>query len=228
MSGVEKPSDSPIAVVMQRRASKSRWADHVWEPHGVLADPGGERARCCASDGAIAQWLHPGFKLVLHKDELEGYYLNVSAPEPRVFVLWRMEGEAGAAARRHGELRGRRPLARRRPFGRRRGDAGGDLRLGRRLRGEQLPARAEEAHQAALVPASEGPRLRWRRTKKTFSAAGRALKKGAAARRGCGRPRKDAAETPRRRCRRSTSSRPSPISPASCTRRSRTRCAARR
>ena len=25
-------------------------------------------------DGAVAQWLHPGFKLVLHKDETEGYY----------------------------------------------------------------------------------------------------------------------------------------------------------
>ena len=43
----------------------------------------------------VAQWLHPGFKLVLHRDELEGYYLNVSASEPRVFVLWRMEGESG-------------------------------------------------------------------------------------------------------------------------------------
>jgi len=30
---------------------------------------------------------------VLHKDEIEGYYLNVSASHPRVFILWRMEGE---------------------------------------------------------------------------------------------------------------------------------------
>jgi len=88
---VEKPS-FPIAVVMQRRAVQSRWADRVWEPHGVIPDPGGE-ARPLREDGASAQWLHPGFKLVLHKDENEGYYLNVSAPQPRVFVLWRMDEE---------------------------------------------------------------------------------------------------------------------------------------
>lgn len=88
---MEKPS-FPVAVVMQRRAAQSRWADVVWEPHGVLADPGGE-ARLLREDGAVAQWLHPGFKLLLHRDETEGYYLNVSAPHPRVFVLWRMEDD---------------------------------------------------------------------------------------------------------------------------------------
>ena len=86
---MEKPSFA-IAVVMQRRATKSRWAESVWELHGVLADLGGE-ARRLREDGANAQWLHPGFKLCLHKDEIEGYYLNVSAPQPRVFVLWCME-----------------------------------------------------------------------------------------------------------------------------------------
>jgi Protein of unknown function (DUF3305) len=88
---VEKPF-FPIAVVMQRRVAQSRWADWIWEPHGVLADPGGE-TRLLREDAASAQWLHPGFKLVLHRDEQEGYYLNVSGLQPRVFVLWRMEGE---------------------------------------------------------------------------------------------------------------------------------------
>ena len=77
---------------MQRRPAQSRWADTVWELHGVLPDPGGA-ARTLRDDGAFLQQLHPGFKLVLHKDETEGYYLNVSAPHARVFVLWRMEGE---------------------------------------------------------------------------------------------------------------------------------------
>ena len=79
---------------MQRRAAQSRWADYVWEPHGVVPDPGGA-TRLLREDGAVAQWLHPGFKAVLHRDEAEGFYLNVSAPQPRVFVLWRMEGEQG-------------------------------------------------------------------------------------------------------------------------------------
>jgi hypothetical protein len=88
---VEKPSFD-IAVVMQRRPVKSRWADSMWEPHGVLADPGGA-ARLLREGDGVTQWLYPGFKLVLHKDELEGYYMNVSAPEPRVFILWRMDAD---------------------------------------------------------------------------------------------------------------------------------------
>jgi len=90
---VEKPK-FPIAVVMQRRVSQSRWVDHVWEPIGVLSGHEGA-PRQLVDRPDVKQWLHPGFALVLHRDELEGYYLNVSASEPRVFVLWRMEGENG-------------------------------------------------------------------------------------------------------------------------------------
>src|SRR5688572_552759 len=96
---MEKPS-FPIAVVMQRRAVQNRWIDCVWEPWSVLAGYAGESSpRVLVSDGAVAQWLHPGFTLLLHKDEAEGYYLNVSGPEPSVFILWRMEarGEADFA-----------------------------------------------------------------------------------------------------------------------------------
>ena len=91
----EKPR-LPIAVVMQRRASNSKWVDHVWEPWSVLSGYEGETApRRLVADAQVAQFLHPGFELLLHKDEVEGYYLNVSAPQPRVFVLWRMDGERG-------------------------------------------------------------------------------------------------------------------------------------
>jgi hypothetical protein len=93
---MEKPT-FPVAVVMQRRALQSRWADHAWEPWSVLP-AFGENAvagppRLMLEDERVAQWLHPGFKLVVHKDEAEGYYLNVSSGSARVFVLWRMEGE---------------------------------------------------------------------------------------------------------------------------------------
>ncbi len=37
------------------------------------------------------QWLHGGFELELHRDEAENYYLNLSAPQPCVFIVWRME-----------------------------------------------------------------------------------------------------------------------------------------
>ena len=78
---------------MQRRRAQSRWADVVWEPHGVVPGYlGAERKLLLQHDG-VAQWLHAGFKLELHRDEIEGYYENVVTADPRVFVLWRMEGE---------------------------------------------------------------------------------------------------------------------------------------
>ena len=89
---MEKPQ-FPVAVVMQKRPAQSRWAEHIWEPHRVVVpDPGGE-THLLREDGGVAQWIHPGFKIVLHRDETEGYYLNVSAQVPCVFILWRMEGE---------------------------------------------------------------------------------------------------------------------------------------
>jgi hypothetical protein len=79
---------------MQRRRANSRWAEHVWEPVGVLRHEGEAAPRLLIERPELSQWLHPGFTLVLHKDELEGYYFNVSAVEPQVFVLWRMEGDS--------------------------------------------------------------------------------------------------------------------------------------
>jgi len=78
---------------MQRRPAQSRWADVVWEPHGVVPGHNGGAKRLLLERDGVAQWLHPGFEVELHRDEAEGYYLNLTAPDPRVFILWRMEGE---------------------------------------------------------------------------------------------------------------------------------------
>jgi len=91
---VEKPKFS-LAIVMQRRPAQSRWADVVWEPHGVVSGHNGGAKRLLLERDGVAQWLHPGFEVELHRDEAEGYYLNLTAPDPRVFILWRMEGEEG-------------------------------------------------------------------------------------------------------------------------------------
>ena len=83
-----------LAVVMQRRTLQNRWQGEVWEPLGVVLNHsvGGQPVQLI-DQGGIAQWLHPGFKLKLFRDEAEGYYLNVSSDEPRVFVMWRMEDD---------------------------------------------------------------------------------------------------------------------------------------
>lgn len=87
---MEKPK-FPVAVVMQRKPAHSRWIDSIWEPYGVLPGYADGEPRILREQGGAVQWLHPGFKLVIHRDEADGYYLNVSSQRPSVFVLWRME-----------------------------------------------------------------------------------------------------------------------------------------
>jgi hypothetical protein len=91
---MHKPS-FPLAIVMQRRSAKSRWVDFVWEPLSALPGEHGSEARLLVEHDGLAQWLHPGFTLELHRDEAEGYYLNVSSERPRVFILWRMDEDRG-------------------------------------------------------------------------------------------------------------------------------------
>ena len=81
---------------MQRRSTQNRWQSEVWEPWGVVSGYAARgEPRVLVDEAGVQQWLHTGFSLVLHRDESEGYYLNVSTDNPRVFVLWRMDGERG-------------------------------------------------------------------------------------------------------------------------------------
>ena len=80
---------------MQRRATRNRWESVLWEPWSVLeSDEPQGGPRILVEQADLAQWLYPGFELVLHRDEAEGYYLNVSSGSPRIFVLWRMDGDS--------------------------------------------------------------------------------------------------------------------------------------
>jgi len=81
-----------IAVIMERRALANRWQAQTWEAIGIVADPGDAATpRLLLQDDTRAQWLHGGFELKLYRDEAENYYLNLSAAQPCVFVVWRME-----------------------------------------------------------------------------------------------------------------------------------------
>jgi hypothetical protein len=85
----------PIAVIMERVRLVNRWATERWEAKGVVRDvmPPGASERVIVSDERITQILFPGFLLKLHPDEAEGYLYNVTSPEPKVFVMWRMRDE---------------------------------------------------------------------------------------------------------------------------------------
>ncbi|MEK7436939.1 MAG: DUF3305 domain-containing protein [Pseudomonadota bacterium] len=81
-----------IAVIMERRALTNRWQTHAWEAIGIVPDPGDAATpRVLRQDAASTQWLHGGFEAELHRDEAENYYLNLSAAQACVFVIWRME-----------------------------------------------------------------------------------------------------------------------------------------
>lgn len=81
-----------VAVVMQRTPLASRWADAQWEACGVVADDADAQSvpRVLFDRDGLRQVLHPGHRIVLQRHEAEGYYLNVTSPAPKVFVLWRI------------------------------------------------------------------------------------------------------------------------------------------
>ncbi len=85
---------------MRRVPVANRWISEKWELAEVRPDPG--MAEIVRTPLAGDAWLWRGFTLDLHPSEGEGYYLNMSAPDPCVFVMWRLEawqGESGLTAR---------------------------------------------------------------------------------------------------------------------------------
>lgn len=91
----------PVAVIMQRRAVRHPWADEAWAAVGVVPDCGGlpqiqeldRSAQDCSAQGdkdECRHYLVPGLQLELYPDENDGYFENCIAPEPKVFVMWRM------------------------------------------------------------------------------------------------------------------------------------------
>jgi len=85
----------PLAVIMERERVEGRWAGERWEAKGVVRDlaPEGSPERVILEDEKTRQTLFPGLTLRLTPAEAEGYLLNITSPQPKVFVLWRMEDD---------------------------------------------------------------------------------------------------------------------------------------
>ena len=80
-----------ISVVMERIAINNRWQSEKWQLAGVLPDDGrATEPRILMEREGLLHKLYPGFLLKVFRDEGEGYYLNITAPEPKVFVTWRV------------------------------------------------------------------------------------------------------------------------------------------
>ena len=81
----------PVAVIVQRKPLASRWAAEHWEPLAVetmATEPTGAHPVRIAGDASGECWRFGGHMIELHRSEAEGYFLNVTAPEPKVFVMW--------------------------------------------------------------------------------------------------------------------------------------------
>jgi Protein of unknown function (DUF3305) len=85
----------PVAVILERRLTSNRWVPIRWEAIAVLPDEGGEPAggKVVHTDAEATHYLYGGFKLELHRDEAENYFLNIGGTDPKVFVMWRLEDE---------------------------------------------------------------------------------------------------------------------------------------
>ena len=88
----------PLAVVMRRVPVKNRWISEKWELSAVEPDARVDQISC--AEIAEQAWRWRGFALDLHPSEAEGYYLNLTAPDPRVFVMWRLEEWQGVETAR--------------------------------------------------------------------------------------------------------------------------------
>jgi len=83
------PLRFPVSVIMQRIPLDNRWADERWEACAVELEETERTAPSMSVDATQSRWRFSGLEIELHPVEAQGYYLNVSAPEPKVFVLWR-------------------------------------------------------------------------------------------------------------------------------------------
>jgi hypothetical protein len=82
-----------IGVVMQRTPLNNRWQPYQWRPMEIVGDTGlpDGAPRCLRDDASDMRWLFTGFDIKLFTGEAEGYFLNITAPAPCWFVMWRIE-----------------------------------------------------------------------------------------------------------------------------------------
>ena len=91
------PARFPVAVVIERVALLNRWASEQWRIAAVERDDSPRRPPVrMVHETKRTWWRFTGMSMELHLSESEGYHLNITAPEPKVFVMWRMAEVAAA------------------------------------------------------------------------------------------------------------------------------------
>jgi len=91
------PARFPVSVIIACTPLANRWQNERWEPVAVELGRGGLNAGLgepVPVDVERRRWRFRGHAIELHRSEAEGYFLNTTAPEPKVFVMWRERDDA--------------------------------------------------------------------------------------------------------------------------------------
>jgi Protein of unknown function (DUF3305) len=84
------PARFPVSVIIECTPLANRWQSERWEPVAVETALGDLLpAAPTPTDAAGTRWRFDGHAIELHRSEAEGYFLNTTSPEPKVFVMWR-------------------------------------------------------------------------------------------------------------------------------------------
>ena len=84
-----------VAVMMRRERIDNVWQPWRWTLADVVPHEAGfgTQPRLLLKDEREERWLHPAFRVELHRGDAEGYYLNVTTPQPCFWVVWRIQEE---------------------------------------------------------------------------------------------------------------------------------------
>jgi hypothetical protein len=90
---MDAPTRLHVAVLIEEQREPNAWEAWRFRIDDVVPDDGqfGSVPRVLRDDGRNLLRLHPGLEVALHRDEAEGYYLNLSSGAPVWFVMWRVD-----------------------------------------------------------------------------------------------------------------------------------------
>jgi hypothetical protein len=91
----------PVAVVMDCVPLASRWASEQWRLSAVIpldAEPAQPSVTRVGSSSPTVQWRFEGLAMELYRSEGEGYWLNLTSPDPKAFVMWRASEDGSQPA----------------------------------------------------------------------------------------------------------------------------------
>lgn len=94
------PDALKVSVVFERVHQPNAWEDWSHRPVAVLPhEPGaGPSPEVLFDDGRVRRTRHSGLVADLHRDEGEGYWLNLTSGTPVWFVMWRTDPQDPSVA----------------------------------------------------------------------------------------------------------------------------------